>query len=69
MDSERISDNRRVPYMEDPLHLLYCRELQILINGFLIKRKLEIRVAYLKFEGFGFGWGSLFGLPVDQILI
>jgi hypothetical protein len=33
----------------------------------LIERKLGIRVVYLKFERFGFGWGSLMCLPETQM--
>ena len=40
-----------------------CGSPKILVQGILIARKLGIRIVYLKFEGFGFGWGSLFGWP------
>jgi hypothetical protein len=40
-----------------------CGSLKILIKGFLIERELGFRVIYLKFKGFGFGWGALIGLP------
>jgi len=41
-----------------------CGCPEILLKVFLIERQLRIRVVYLKFAGFGFGWGSLVGLPL-----
>jgi len=32
-------------------------------RGIFIESKLGIRIVQLKFGGFGFGWGSLVGLP------
>jgi hypothetical protein len=46
---------------------MFFENLEIRIRGFLIESVLGLRVVYLKFEVFGFGWGVLFW--VDLLIL